>query len=191
MQKQDHTKSTNNTCHLFQVYTNNNNPRDTTDRLLSPTYSKKISNNLSEQLDFAVDSSINYLFSQRLYNNHSIYHSENYKRCKKTCDYIVRFSYGGKSENFGIIKEFFELNGEQFAIINNYEVSTVDFFDSFIIKNRSILDDFNFTKVYFSILSRSEEETVVKSLNIINKCVLIEIKGKTLLTDFLYDREHD
>jgi hypothetical protein len=47
----------------------------------------------------------------------------------------------------------------------------------------------NFTN--FSILSRFEEETVVKSLNIINKCVLIEIKGKTLLTDFLYDREHD
>ena len=103
----------------------------------------------------------------------------------------MRFSYGGKSENFGIIKEFFELNGEQFAIINNYEVSTVDFFDSFIIENRSILDDFNFTKVYFSILSRFEKETVVKSSNIINKCVLIEIKGKTLLTDFLYDREHD
>jgi len=68
----------------------------------------------------------------------------------------VRFSYGGKSENFGIIKEFFELNGGQFAIINNYEVSTVDFFDSFIIKNRSILDDFDFIKVYFSILSRFE-----------------------------------
>jgi len=47
----------------------------------------------------------------------------------------------------------------------------------------------NFTN--FSILSRFEEETVVKSLNIINKCVLIEIKGKTLSTDFLYDREHD
>ena len=85
----------------------------------------------------------------------------------------------------------FQLVSTNCFSMNNYVVSTVDFFYSLIIKVRSILDDFNFTKVYFSILSRFEEETFVKSSNIINKCVLIEIKGKTLLTDFLYDREHD
>ncbi len=66
-----------------------------------------------------------------------------------------------------------------------------DFFVDFRIKNRRVLDNFDFTKFYFKIAERRAEQIVVKMSSIISKCVLIDVNSKSYLTDFLYDREHD
>jgi len=43
-------------------------------------------------------------------------------------------------ENFGVIKEFFEVEKELYVVLNTYETFVHDFFVDFRIKNRRVLD---------------------------------------------------
>ena len=144
---------------------------------------------LSDQFDFVGDKKLCYLFSKRINYNFTVYHSEMYTRCKKSCDYILRFNYLNSEENFGVIKEFFEVEKELYVVLNTYETFVHDFFVDFRIKNRRVLDNFDFTKFYYKIAERRAEKIVVKMSSIISKCVLIDVNSKSYLTDFLYDRE--
>ena len=191
MTKQNWNESTTNTSYLFRLYTNSHICVDNSNRLLVPIYSKKMPSVLSDQFDFVGDKKLCYLFSKRINYNFTVYHSEMYTRCKKSCDYILRFNYLNSEENFGVIKEFFEVEKELYVVLNTYKVSVYDFFANFHINNRKVLDDFDFTKFYYKISERSNEQIVVKMSSVISKCVLVAVNGTSYLTDFLYDREHD
>lgn len=108
LQKQNFYKSQNSTQCLFESYTSNIIDKDTRNRLLSPISIKNMPRNLSEQFAFIRNLKDCYSFSQRVNYNFTVYHSKMYTRCKKSCDYIVRYRTGSSHENFGAIKEFFE-----------------------------------------------------------------------------------
>ena len=184
MTKLNWNESTTNTSYLFRTYTNSHINRDNTNRLLAPVYRKKMSSILSDQIDFVGDVRDCYLFSKRINYKFTVYHSELYTR-------IVRFNYMNSDENFGVIKEFFEVEKELYVVLNTYETFVHDFFVDFRIKNRRVLDNFDFTKFYYKIAERRAEQIVVQMSSIISKCVLIDVNSKSYLTDFLYDREHD
>ncbi len=191
MLKQDFSHSSSTTGHLFECYTNSNIERNTSSRLLNPTFLKKMPIHLSGQLDFYIDLNKNYLFSERVFYNHTLFHSESYKRCKKSCDNIVRYQTASGNENFGVIKEFFEVESEIYVNLGRLELNTFDFFKDLTIKNRAILDEFMFTKFYYIVVKQTDDENVVKMSSILNKCIMFNVNEKIYLTDFLYDREHD
>jgi hypothetical protein len=147
--------------------------------------------NLSEQFAFVRNLTDCYSFSQRVNYNFTVYHSKMYTRCKKSCDYIVRYRTGSSHENFGAIKEFFECDAEIDANIYNFDISTFDLFENMNIKNRDFSKDFSFEKLYYVIIKQSLEESVINMSAIVNKCIILTVNNKTYLTDFLYDREHD
>ena len=101
----------------------------------------------------------------------------------------MRFNYLNSEENFGVIKEFFEVEKELYVVLN--KVSVYDSFANFRINNRKVLGDFDLTKFYYKITGRSNEQIVVKMSSVISKCVLVAVNGTSYLTDFLYYREHD
>ena len=105
--------------------------RDSTDKLLDPR-EKKLDAELLKQLDINLKENILFLSSDRLLFNYDIYHSKNYKRCKQSCDYVVRFSATGK-DNFGIIDQFFTYKSIIYVVLYKLRCNPYDFFKDFNI----------------------------------------------------------
>lgn len=165
--------------------------RDSNNRLLENTFQTKLSHEIKCELGLSDNVEITCAFSNRIYFNYNIYHSKNYTRCSASCDYYIKYAYGGIIDNFGIIENFFEFKNNLYVALRDFKCSSYDFFEGFTIENRKELENENFFNLYFIILFKSQHIRVIKAANILNKCVVIKINSKEFITEFLYDREHD
>jgi hypothetical protein len=132
-------------------------------------------------------------FSQRVSYKYEMYHSRNYMRCRKTVDFLIRYSYNNSRYNFGEIDCFFEFNRELYAIVYEFDCSAYDFFQNVIFKQKAELENFdqNFLSLYYKINSASTTKRVIKCSDILSKCALVDTNDKQFLIDYLYEREHD
>lgn len=117
----------------------------------------------------------------------------NYKRCKHSCDYVVRFSSTNK-DNFGLIDQFFIYKSVIYVVLYELKCTPYDFFKDFIIAEE--LNDFDFNSFYYIITGKSKSRIIIDHRRLVNKCILFNIKkrdlaSQTFLTDFIYDGEHD
>ena len=80
----------------------------------------------------------------------------------------MRYQTASGNENFGVIKEFFEVESEIYVNLGRLELNTFDFFKDLTIKNRAILDEFMFTKFYYIVVKQTDDENVVKMSSILN-----------------------
>jgi hypothetical protein len=160
--------------------------------LLNQTFKRTITRQLIDE-GYIGDDSLECIFSNRASYKYEIYHSRNYTKCNKTCDFLIRFLYNSNQYNFGEIDSFFEYNNEIFALIYEFDCSAYDFFHDEYYKERGELKEFGqkFFSLYYEIDSLSTSKRVIKCKDILSKCVLIDTVDKKLLVDYLYEREHD
>jgi hypothetical protein len=129
--------------------------------------------------------------SDRISIKGCVYWSKNYAKKGKSDSYTICFQHK-KSQYFGEIIEFLELNNKFYCLVSPFQIANkfIDYLpqsDCYF----SELSQKDLFERFFYIFEYSTKIILINCDNILNKCIVVKNENLKFITRIMYEFEHD